>query len=244
MGFTEKQKIAFAQSQTVPVIHDGTKVVKDSWAIAEHLDAAYPDKPLFSTTRRSLRALRQRLGRHGGATSRSSPSSSATCTIACGRSTGPDYFRRIARQAARHDRLRRLPGQGARERRRGLPRGAGAGAARPAGPEVPVGRGAGLSRLHPARHASCGRAPSARSSCWRRTTPVHAWRERMLDLFDGMGRKAQRLREIRRRRLRPADGADQFLDLVERRRRLGRRRHEMAPALSRDHLRLRRLPAL
>jgi glutathione S-transferase len=47
MGFTEKHKIAFAQSQTVPVIHDGTKVVKDSWAIAEHLDMAYPEKPLF-----------------------------------------------------------------------------------------------------------------------------------------------------------------------------------------------------
>ena len=46
-GFTEKQKIAFAQSQTVPVIHDGAKVVKDSWAIAGHLEAAYPDKPLF-----------------------------------------------------------------------------------------------------------------------------------------------------------------------------------------------------
>ena len=46
-GFTEKQKIAFAQSQTYPVIHDGTKVVKDSWAIAQHLDAAYPDKPLL-----------------------------------------------------------------------------------------------------------------------------------------------------------------------------------------------------
>ena len=27
MGFTEKQKIAFADSTTVPVIHDGTKVV-------------------------------------------------------------------------------------------------------------------------------------------------------------------------------------------------------------------------
>ena len=25
MGFTEKQKIAFAQSQTVPVIHDGAE---------------------------------------------------------------------------------------------------------------------------------------------------------------------------------------------------------------------------
>lgn len=47
MGFSEKQKIAFADSTTVPVIHDGTKVVKDSWAIALHLDQAYPDKPLF-----------------------------------------------------------------------------------------------------------------------------------------------------------------------------------------------------
>jgi glutathione S-transferase len=46
-GFTEKQKIAFAQSTTYPVIHDGTKVVKDSWAIAQHLEQAYPDKPLF-----------------------------------------------------------------------------------------------------------------------------------------------------------------------------------------------------
>jgi len=47
IGFIEKHKIAFAQSQTVPVIHDGAQVVKDSWAIAAHLDRAYPDKPLF-----------------------------------------------------------------------------------------------------------------------------------------------------------------------------------------------------
>lgn len=47
IGFNEKEKIAFAQSQTVPVIHDGAKVVKDSWAIARHLDEAYPDNPLF-----------------------------------------------------------------------------------------------------------------------------------------------------------------------------------------------------
>ena len=47
MGFTEKHKIAFADSTTVPVIHDGTAVVKDSWAIAEHLERTYPDKPLF-----------------------------------------------------------------------------------------------------------------------------------------------------------------------------------------------------
>jgi len=47
MGFTEKAKIAFAKSQTVPVMHDGTEVMKDSWAIALHLEKAYPDKPLF-----------------------------------------------------------------------------------------------------------------------------------------------------------------------------------------------------
>jgi glutathione S-transferase len=47
VGFTEKHKIAFAQSQTVPVIHDDAKVVKDSWAIVRHLDHAHPDKPLF-----------------------------------------------------------------------------------------------------------------------------------------------------------------------------------------------------
>jgi glutathione S-transferase len=46
-GFTEKHKIAFAQSQTYPVVHDGSKVVRDSWLIARHLDAAYPDKPLM-----------------------------------------------------------------------------------------------------------------------------------------------------------------------------------------------------
>ena len=46
-GFIEKEKIAFAKSTTVPVIHDGAKVIKDSWAIAEHLEANYAGRPLF-----------------------------------------------------------------------------------------------------------------------------------------------------------------------------------------------------
>lgn len=46
-GFSDKQKVAFAQSSTYPVLHDGTTVVKDSWAIALHLDKAHPGKPLF-----------------------------------------------------------------------------------------------------------------------------------------------------------------------------------------------------
>ena len=51
VGFTEKDKIAFAGSVTVPVIcdhtHDG-KAVKDSWAIAQYLDETYPGERLFA----------------------------------------------------------------------------------------------------------------------------------------------------------------------------------------------------
>ena len=47
VGFTDKDRIAFAGSQTVPVLEDGATAVKDSWAIARHLDATRPDKPLF-----------------------------------------------------------------------------------------------------------------------------------------------------------------------------------------------------
>ena len=47
VGFTDKDRIAFAGSQTWPVVQDGATAVKDSWAIARHLDLAYPAKPLF-----------------------------------------------------------------------------------------------------------------------------------------------------------------------------------------------------
>ena len=43
--FTESDRIAFANSEKVPVLVDGDHVVADSWTIAQHLDAAYPDAP-------------------------------------------------------------------------------------------------------------------------------------------------------------------------------------------------------
>lgn len=47
--FTEKDKLTFSGQQLVPVIRDGERVVSDSWAIAEHLEDSYPDRPsLFS----------------------------------------------------------------------------------------------------------------------------------------------------------------------------------------------------
>lgn len=43
--FTEGERLAFAGTSTVPVLVDGATVVHDSTAIAEYLDAAYPQAP-------------------------------------------------------------------------------------------------------------------------------------------------------------------------------------------------------
>ena len=44
---SDKAAIAFSGGKTVPVIQDGATVVRDSWAIAEHLENHYPDKPML-----------------------------------------------------------------------------------------------------------------------------------------------------------------------------------------------------
>lgn len=45
--FTEKERLAFSGQALVPVLQDGERVVSDSWAIAQYLDERYPAKPLF-----------------------------------------------------------------------------------------------------------------------------------------------------------------------------------------------------
>jgi glutathione S-transferase len=43
--FTEKEIIAFSGQGLVPVLLDGERAIHDSWAIAEYLEATYPDRP-------------------------------------------------------------------------------------------------------------------------------------------------------------------------------------------------------
>jgi len=43
--FTERDRIAFTGQALVPVLQDGDRVLHDSWAIAEYLEEAYPDRP-------------------------------------------------------------------------------------------------------------------------------------------------------------------------------------------------------
>jgi glutathione S-transferase len=42
---SDKAAIAFSGGKTVPIIRDGETVVRDSWKIAEHLERSYPDRP-------------------------------------------------------------------------------------------------------------------------------------------------------------------------------------------------------
>jgi glutathione S-transferase len=43
--FTDKEAIAFSGQGRVPVIVDGKRTVHDSWQIAQYLDDTYPDRP-------------------------------------------------------------------------------------------------------------------------------------------------------------------------------------------------------
>jgi glutathione S-transferase len=43
--FTEKDRIAFSGQPRLPVIRDGDRVISDSWAIACYLEDTYPDRP-------------------------------------------------------------------------------------------------------------------------------------------------------------------------------------------------------
>jgi glutathione S-transferase len=56
VAMSDISKIADGQFKTVPVLKDGDHLVGDSWAIADYLDRAYPDRPtlLHSPEERGL----------------------------------------------------------------------------------------------------------------------------------------------------------------------------------------------
>ncbi|MEE2805436.1 MAG: glutathione S-transferase N-terminal domain-containing protein [Pseudomonadota bacterium] len=43
--FTERERLEFSGSRTVPVLVDGSEVVSDSWRIANYLEATYAESP-------------------------------------------------------------------------------------------------------------------------------------------------------------------------------------------------------
>jgi len=45
IGYGEKHRLAFSGQDRVPVLVDGERAVSDSWNIASYLEEAYPDRP-------------------------------------------------------------------------------------------------------------------------------------------------------------------------------------------------------
>ena len=185
--FTDKEAIAFSGQGFVPVIVDDGTVVHDSWAIALHLEDKYPAKPLFEG--RQVRPLTYvfkfwvESALHGLVT----------------RAILPDLF------AALHEKDKKYFRE-SREKRFGK-------TLEEAGADPKKAIADLRTALLPARQALiqspyiCGGSPGFADYIlfgpfqWARVVspqrllepddPVFAWRERMLDLYDGLARKAK-----------------------------------------------------
>jgi glutathione S-transferase len=186
--FTEKEALAFSGQDRVPVIRDGDRVVSDSWAIAEYLEDTYPDRPsLFGgdggrAHARFINAWADNV-MHGGIIRLIvrdlldvvAPKDQA-------------YFRE-SREARFGITLEQI--QQGRESRVGefrasllpvrlvLGKQAWLGGAAPSYADFIV-----FGSLQWPRCAT-------RFELLERDDPIFAWRERMLDLFDGLGRRAK-----------------------------------------------------
>ena len=189
VGFTQKDKIAFADSKTLPVIEDGDVAVKDSWAIALHLDRAHPDKPLFGDE-----AARSYAFFVNGWVD--TAVNAAVFPLVVG-----DLYDRVRPE----DREYILESRGSRLGTKDLT--SFQTKAREKGPAALRAALEPARRVLKAQNFLCGDAPGypdyilLSPFLWAYSVSpfgllaeddaIHAWRERMLDLFDGMGRKAK-----------------------------------------------------
>jgi glutathione S-transferase len=184
--YCDKPAIAHSGQDRVPVIEDGDRVVADSWAIANYLEDAYPDRPsLFDGA--SARAVARFI--NGWADTVQNAAISTFVAHDVVRHLDPrdqDYFQR-----SRTQRFGMTLEQYCANR---------------------AGRIAGFRQtLEPLRHTLRSQPFLGGAAAlypdyivfggfqWARTIsdfalleaddPIAAWRERMLDLFDGLARK-------------------------------------------------------
>ena len=186
--FTEKEALAFSGSSTVPVIVDGSRHVADSWTIANYLDEAYPDRPrLFEGEEARTLAF---FFKHW-----------------CERSVHGPIMRAVVMDiyAALHEKDKAYF-RSSREKRFGK-------TLEELSADQPGAINALQTALDPLRPLLaeqpfvCGRAPGFADYIlfgafqWARAVsavkllepddPVHAWRERLLGMYNGLARKAK-----------------------------------------------------
>jgi glutathione S-transferase len=184
--FTEKAEIAPSGSQTVPVLVDGDRWIADSWTIANYLEDTYPDSPsLFGG------AAARRLTRHY-----SSLADALVTTIFP--FIALDILERVADKdreyfrASREQRVGKTLEAFVANRDAGL-----------AGFRVNLGPLRATLKTQPffggdeplyADYALFGQFQWARCispfALLEEGDPVKLWRDRLLDCFDGLARKA------------------------------------------------------
>ncbi|WP_227370206.1 glutathione S-transferase N-terminal domain-containing protein [Halomonas sp. M20] len=193
--FTEKEALEFSEQGKVPVLVDGETTVVDSYAIFRHLDRSYPDKPLLGAESDEGKAeARARFFKFYSERSLA-PGILRIVVMDLFNAVHPndrDYFRQSREKALgctleeMHDPSTGLnmldqalgPLRGRLEEADFLDGEA------PAGADYLV-----FGHFMWARNVSRVELVSS-------TDPVHGWVERMLDLHDGLGRKALRRVDI------------------------------------------------
>lgn len=185
--FTEKERLAFSGQGLVPVLQDGDRVVSDSWAIAQYLDERYPAKPLFDGAQAKSLAFFLKNW------------TERVVHLALLKVVLLDLHGNLAEQDRGYFRE-------SRERRFGKTLEEVAGRQ----PEKVAALRAALDPMRPVLAAQpfvCGEAPAyadyilfgafqwarvmSPAALLEKDDPLHAWRERMLDLHGGLARMAK-----------------------------------------------------
>ncbi len=186
--FTEKEAIKASGQGMVPVIEDGGRTVHDSWQIAQYLDEAYPDRPmLFGSEEAKTLAY---FFKHW---------CERTIHPAMLRTIIVDLFGQLHEKdkpyfrESREKRFAKTLEELGGDRNAALAALRGAlDPVRPVVVEQPFvsGRGPGFADYILFGPFQWARAVSP-IRLLEPDDPVYAWRERMMDLFDGLARKAK-----------------------------------------------------
>ncbi len=185
--FTEKDAIAFSGQGLVPVLQDGDTVIHDSWDIALYLDRAYPDRPALFAGAEAQALARFLVGWVGTRIQPYLLRLLVVDLLGCIDAGDRAYFRqsREARLGGPLEQVVLAPEEGLPELGRRLE------PLRFTLRERPF-----LAGDHPAFADYIVFGSFMWARCVSRIEllapddPIHGWRERMLDLHDGLARRA------------------------------------------------------